>query len=45
MPTDQSTIPELARAHGLHIIADSIVVNELGLDFQVAIAEAVDGGS
>lgn len=45
MSTDQSTITELARAHGLHIIADSIVINELGLDFQVAIAEAVDGDS
>ncbi|WP_152348534.1 macrolide 2'-phosphotransferase [Brevibacterium sp. CFH 10365] len=45
MPTDHSTILELARAHGLDIIADSIVVNELGLDFQVALAEAVDGRS
>lgn len=45
MPTDRSTIRDLARAHDLHITADSIVINELGLDFQVAIAEAVDGGS
>lgn len=45
MSTDRSTIRDLARAHGLDITADSIVVNELGLDFQVAIAEAVDGRS
>ncbi|MCU4296699.1 aminoglycoside phosphotransferase [Brevibacterium permense] len=45
MPTDPTTIRDLARAHGLDIITDSIVINELGLDFQVAIAEAVDGRS
>ncbi|UVI37080.1 macrolide 2'-phosphotransferase [Brevibacterium spongiae] len=45
MSTDRSAIHELARAHGLDVIADSIAVNELGLDFQVAIAEAVDGRS
>jgi macrolide phosphotransferase len=45
MPTDPTIIRDLARAHGLDIITDSIVINELGLDFQVAIAEAVDGGS
>ena len=45
MSTDRSTIRDLARAHDLDITADSIVINELGLDFQVAIAEAVDGGS
>ncbi|MGC2940395.1 MULTISPECIES: macrolide 2'-phosphotransferase [unclassified Brevibacterium] len=45
MSTDRSNIRELARSHGLDIDADSIVVNELGLDFQVAIAEAADGRS
>ncbi|WP_432791149.1 macrolide 2'-phosphotransferase [Brevibacterium sp. K11IcPPYGO002] len=45
MPTDPTIIRDLARAHGLDIITDSIVINELGLDFQVAIAEAVDGES
>ena len=45
MPTDPTIIRDLARAHGLDIISDSIVINELGLDFQVAIAEAVDGRS
>src|SRR5699024_8868745 len=40
MPTDrEATIRELARAHGLDISA-TVTVNELGLDFQVAIAEA-----
>ena len=36
MPTDPTIIRDLARAHGLDIITDSIVINELGLDFQVA---------
>lgn len=45
MPTDRTGIRELALAHGLDIAADSISVNELGLDFRVAIAEAVDGRS
>lgn len=45
MSTDrEATIRELARANGLDI-AGSISVNELGLDFQVAIAEAADGRS
>lgn len=43
MPTDrEATIRELARAHGLDI-SGTVTVNELGLDFQVAIAEASDG--
>ena len=43
MPTDrEATIRELARAHGLEI-SGTVSVNELGLDFQVAIAEAADG--
>ncbi|MBM6590276.1 macrolide 2'-phosphotransferase [Brevibacterium sp. RIT 803] len=48
MPTDSSqttTIGELAGAHGLDIDPETLNVNELGLDFQVAIAEAVDGRS
>ncbi|MCF2571232.1 macrolide 2'-phosphotransferase [Brevibacterium sp. UCMA 11754] len=48
MPTDSSqttTIRELASTHGLDIDPETINVNELGLDFQVAIAEAVDGQS
>ncbi|WP_231446491.1 macrolide 2'-phosphotransferase [Brevibacterium zhoupengii] len=48
MQTDRSEttgIRDLAQAHGLDIDPENIVVNELGLDFQVAIAEAVDGGS
>lgn len=45
MPTDSSqttTIRELAKSHGLDIDPESIAINELGLDFQVAIAEAAD---
>ena len=34
-----------ASDHGLDIVPETITVNELGLDFQVAIAEAVDGQS
>lgn len=48
MQTDRpeaTGIRDLAQAHGLDIDPETIVVNELGLDFQVAIAEAVDGGS
>lgn len=48
MPTDRSqttSIHQLAKSHGLHIAPESITINELGLDFQVAIAEAVDGQS
>src|SRR5699024_6386505 len=45
MPTDrEATIRELARAHGLDI-SGTVTVNELGLDFQVAIAEPADGPS
>lgn len=43
--TDVTAIRELAQAHGLDIVPETIAVNELGLDFQVAIAEAVDGQS
>src|SRR5699024_3556609 len=43
MPTDrEATIRELARAHDLDI-SGTVTVNELGADFQVAIAEAADG--
>lgn len=48
MPTTNSettTIRELAESHGLDIDPKTIIVNELGLDFQVAIAKAVDGQS
>lgn len=48
MPTERSdatTIRDLAQAHGLNIVPETITVNELGLDFKVAIAEAVDGRS
>ena len=41
--SDATTICDRAQAHGLDIIAETITVNELGLDFKVAIAEAVDG--
>ncbi|GAA1848717.1 macrolide 2'-phosphotransferase [Brevibacterium marinum] len=40
-----TTIRELAQSHGLDVVPETIRVNELGLDFQVAIAEAVDGRS
>ncbi|WP_166970405.1 macrolide 2'-phosphotransferase [Brevibacterium atlanticum] len=43
MSVDRSTIRELALDHGLDIVSETIAVNELGLDFQVAIGEAVDG--
>src|SRR5699024_11181895 len=43
MPTDrEATIRELAGAHGLEISV-TVSGNELGLGFQVAIAEAADG--
>ncbi|GAA1529173.1 macrolide 2'-phosphotransferase [Brevibacterium picturae] len=48
MQSDSSaitTIRELAQTHGLDIVPETIKINELGLDFQVAIAEAVDGQS
>lgn len=48
MQTDSSattTLRELAQTHGLDIVPETVKVNELGLDFQVAIAEAVDGQS
>lgn len=40
-----AAIRDLASNHGLDIVLETITVNELGLDFQVAIAEAVDGRS
>lgn len=43
--TDATAIRELAQDHGLDIVPETIAVNEIGLDFQVAIAEAVDGQS
>ncbi|WP_258234176.1 hypothetical protein [Brevibacterium oceani] len=45
MPADRSTIREYALDHGLDLVAESIMINELGLDFQLAIGEAVDGRS
>ncbi|WP_193095456.1 macrolide 2'-phosphotransferase [Brevibacterium sp. FME17] len=40
-----TTILKLASDHGLDIVPETVTVNELGLDFQVAIAEVVDGQS
>ena len=40
-----TTILKLASDHGLDIVPETVTVNELGLDFQVAIAEVVDGRS
>ena len=48
MPTarsDATTIRELGQAHGLNIVPETITINDIGLDFKVAIAEAVDGRS
>lgn len=46
MPADSAEITAiraLAADHGLDIVPETITVNELGLDFKVAIAEAADG--
>lgn len=40
---DHAAITDLAAAHGLTIKPETISVNELGLDFRVAIAAATDG--
>lgn len=40
---DHAAIAELAASNGLDIIPETITMNELGLDFRVAIAEANDG--
>lgn len=40
---DNASITELAAANGLNIRPETITINELGLDFRVAIAEANDG--
>lgn len=43
---DQDLVPHISRlaaAHNLAIDQASIRVNELGLDFRVAIAETLDG--
>lgn len=40
---DNASIAELAGTHGLVLAPETIAVNELGLDFRVAIAEANDG--
>lgn len=40
---DNTSITQLAAAHGLVIQPDTIKLNELGLDFRVAIATADDG--
>lgn len=42
---DSESITELAAAHALVIDPGTIAVNELGLDFRVAIAQADDGKS
>lgn len=38
-----SQLTSLAASHGLDVDTDSLVINELGLDFRVAIAQATDG--
>lgn len=43
--SDTESIRELAATHGLDIDSETITINELGLDFRVAIAEASDGDS
>lgn len=40
---DASSITRLAAEHGLDVVPETITVNELGLDFRVALADAVDG--
>lgn len=40
---DNATITDLAAAHGIHLIPETITINKLGLDFRVAIAETHDG--
>jgi macrolide phosphotransferase len=38
-------VVDLARSHGLELDRASVVLNESGLDFRVAMARAADGGS
>lgn len=40
---DHASLTELAAAHGLDIVPETIAVNDLGLDFRVAIAATADG--
>lgn len=40
---DAPSITRLAAEHHLDVLPETITVNELGLDFRVAIADAVDG--
>lgn len=42
MATSSTEITHLAAAHGLELNQESITVNEMGLDFRVAIARTVD---
>ena len=44
-PDDAAGICERAAAHHLDIRPETITVNEIGLDFRVAIAEVVDGSA
>lgn len=43
LASDSASIIELAAANGLTLVPETIKINELGLDFRVAIAEAADG--
>lgn len=43
LASDNASITELAAANGLSILPETIKINELGLDFRVAIAETTDG--
>lgn len=40
---DRKSIADLAAAHDLHVVPETVSVNELGLDFRVAFAETDDG--
>lgn len=42
-PADASSIRDLAAEHGLNVDESSIIVNDAGLDFRVAIAQATNG--
>ena len=42
---DTTAIRDLAAAHGLDVDPETIAVNEIGLDFRVAIARSADGTS
>lgn len=44
-PADTEPIRELAAAHGLDVDSETIFINELGLDFRVAIVASSEGDS